>query len=98
LRTGTTSTSAARPSTKREAAPAARLSLTSDPPAQVKLDGAALGRTPLMNVPLRSGRHRVLFSSVELGEQLETSIELDPTKPRSVHADFTSATPQLYLR
>lgn len=95
---GSSATTAARPSAKRDAAPSARLSLTSDPPAQVKLDGAVLGRTPLVNVPLRAGRHRVLFTSVALGEQLETSLELDPAQPRSVHADFTSATPQLYLR
>jgi len=96
--TPATASPAARPSTRRDTEPTARLSLTSDPPAQVKLDGAALGRTPLVNVPLRAGRHRVLFTSVALGEQLETSIELDLSKPRSVHADFTSATPQLYLR
>jgi serine/threonine protein kinase len=88
----------ARPSAKRDAAPSARLSLTSDPPALVKLDGSVLGRTPLLHVPLRAGRHRVSFTSVALGEQLETSVELEPSQPRSVHADFTSATPQLYLR
>jgi hypothetical protein len=49
-------------------------------------------------VPLRAGHHRVVFTSLALGEQLEASVELDPTEPRSVHADFTSATPQIYLR
>jgi eukaryotic-like serine/threonine-protein kinase len=87
-----------RPTARRDAAPSARLSLTSDPPAQVKIDGALLGRTPLLHVPLRPGRHRVLFTSVALGEQLETSVELEPTRPLGVHADFTSATPQLYMR
>ena len=42
------------------------------PWADVTVDGRALGETPLANVPLPLGTHRVMFRHPELGEQIES--------------------------
>jgi hypothetical protein len=77
---------------------AQRLDITSDPPALVKLDGIALGRTPLINQRVPRGRHEIVFVNDLLGEQLRTSVVVGSALHQRVHADFTSATPQVYVR
>ena len=47
----------------------ARLNLNAIPWADVWVDGVYVGQTPLGNVRLRAGRHRVRFSHPELGER-----------------------------
>jgi eukaryotic-like serine/threonine-protein kinase len=89
---------AVNPPPREKAAAAARVNLTAEPPALVKVDGASVGRTPLLGLSLPPGRHVLSFSNESLGEKLETRIELDADEHQRVHADFTSATPQLYVR
>lgn len=86
------------PPRAKAAATAARLNLTAEPPALVKVGATVVGRTPLLGFSLPPGRHVLSFSNESLGEKLETRIELDADELRRVHADFTSATPQLYVR
>jgi hypothetical protein len=77
-----------------------RVQVTAEPPALVQVDGAAAGRTPLSSLSLSPGVHAFVFVSELLGEKLESKLELDASAPdqQRIHADFTSATPQVYLR
>jgi serine/threonine-protein kinase len=79
-------------------APLARLQLTADPDAWVEVDGTRVGRTPLNGFTTTPGRHQLRFINQLLGEKLETSITLDDKRVPRVHADFTSASPQVYVR
>ena len=91
----------ARPRAATSAPPRAalaRLQLSADPDAWVEVDGTRVGRTPLNNVATTPGRHQIRFVNQLLGEKLETSITLDETRVPRVHADFTSASPQVYVR
>lgn len=78
--------------------PSARVDLTSEPRAIVSVDAAEIGRTPIQGLALPLGRHEVVFVNESLGERLETHVSLDGAEPRRVHADFTSATPRVYVR
>jgi hypothetical protein len=79
-------------------APKIRVQVTAEPPALVHVDAVLVGRTPLTNLALSPGRHEFVFSSELLGEKLEAQLTLDAATSHRVHADFTSATPQVYLR
>ena len=79
-------------------APKIRVQVTAEPPALVHVDAALVGRTPLTNLTLSPGRHEFVFSSELLGEKLEAQLTIDAATSHRVHADFTSATPQVYLR
>ena len=52
--------------------PVVPVQLNALPWADVTVDGRALGETPLANVPLPLGTHRVMFRHPELGEQIES--------------------------
>jgi len=76
----------------------ARLQLTAEPPAWVEVDATRVGRTPLAALPVTPGRHAIRFENPLLGERLEATVTLGPEGSVRVHADFTSATPQVYVR
>ncbi len=78
--------------------PNARVHLTAEPPALVEVDAARVGRTPLLSFPLTPGRHEIVFVNEMLGEKLRTRLTLASAELQRVHADFTSATPQVYVR
>jgi 1,6-anhydro-N-acetylmuramate kinase len=44
------------------------------PWADVWIDGAAAGQTPLANVSLLIGRHEILFRHPQLGERREVAV------------------------
>jgi len=75
-----------------------RVQVTAEPPALVQVDGVASGRTPLSSLSLSPGVHAFVFVSELLGEKLEAKLSVDATDRHRIHADFTSATPQVYLR
>lgn len=52
--------------------PLVPVQLNALPWADVTVDGRALGETPLANVPLPLGTHRVMFRHPALGEQIES--------------------------
>lgn len=52
--------------------PLVPVQLNALPWAEVTVDGRALGETPLANVPLPLGTHRVMFRHPEFGEQVES--------------------------
>jgi len=76
----------------------ARLQLTADPPAWVEIDATRVGRTPLSALPVSPGRHSIRFENPLLGERLEAQVTLEPRGSARVHADFSSASPQVYVR
>jgi serine/threonine-protein kinase len=76
----------------------ARLQLTADPPAWVEIDATRVGRTPLSALPVSPGRHTIRFDNPLLGERLEAQVNLEPRGSARVHADFSSASPQVYVR
>ena len=78
--------------------PNARVHLTAEPPALVEVDAATVGRTPLLSFPLAPGRHDIVFVNEMLGEKLRTRLNVASAELHRVHADFTSATPQVYVR
>jgi serine/threonine protein kinase len=79
-------------------APEARLQLTSEPAAWVEVDAVRVGRTPLSSLGVRPGHHSIRFVNQLLGERLEASVTLGARGSARVHADFTSANPQVYVR
>ena len=100
---GTTPSSGSAPAPVAETsarAPAgtATLSLTSVPPAQVSVAGRARGTTPVMGLSLPAGTHGVVFQSPALGESVPTSVRLAPGQKRSIHVDFTGASPRVIVR
>jgi hypothetical protein len=64
----------------------------------VEIDGTRVGRTPLGDLGVSPGRHAIGFASQLLGERLETTVILAAEGSARVHADFTSANPQVYVR
>lgn len=78
--------------------PSAHLQLTADPPAWVEIDATRVGRTPLSALPVTPGRHAIRFENPLLGERLEAQVIVEPRGSARVHADFSSASPQVYVR
>jgi hypothetical protein len=64
----------------------------------VRVDSTLVGRTPVLDFAVAPGRHDFVFESDQLGERLEAKLNLEASGHRRVHADFTSATPRVYLR
>jgi serine/threonine-protein kinase len=86
------------PSDEAFRGPPALLTFTSDLPAQVTLDGSALGTTPVRGVRRAPGRHTVAFQSLALEERLSATIDAKPGQTLALHAEFTRATPALRIR
>jgi len=76
----------------------ARLQLTSEPAAWVEIDAVRVGRTPLLELGVSPGNHAITFVNQLLGERLEANVTLGARGAARVHADFTSASPQVYVR
>ena len=76
----------------------ALVQVTAEPRALVLVDGVAAGRTPLALSSLTPGQHSFVFTNELLGEKLEAKLSLRDGDRQRIHADFTSATPQVYLR
>jgi hypothetical protein len=100
--------SAARPAAGRadaavaprglDASLSARLQLTAEPSAWVEIDATRVGRTPLSGLHVSPGRHAIRFENPLLGERLEAQVTLEPRGSARVHADFSSASPQVHVR
>lgn len=89
---------ASAPALARASSERARLQLTAEPPARVAVDGAPVGQTPLSSLELAPGSHEIVFENELLGERLSTRLTLSGKELARVHADFTSATPRVYVR
>jgi serine/threonine-protein kinase len=70
-----------------EATGKAKLSLTSDPPANVLLDGKPIGRTPKMGLSVAAGTHTVLFVHPTLG-RARASAKLEAGQSKTLRARF----------
>lgn len=71
-------------------APAVPVQLNALPWAEVTVDGRALGETPLANVPLALGTHRVVFHHPDLGDHVE-SLTVRAGGPVRLSADLRRA-------
>jgi serine/threonine-protein kinase len=76
----------------------ATLSITSDLPARVTIDGTPQGNTPLRSLKRQPGRHVVSLSSIELDEHLTATVVARPAETLAVHAEFTRPVPVLRVR
>ena len=56
------------------AVPKGRVSINAVPWAEVLIDGAAQGQTPLANVSLPIGSHEIVFRHPQLGERKQTVV------------------------
>ncbi len=75
------------PEAAQPVAPAtARLNLTSTPPSNVLLDGKPLGTTPLRDVSVEPGSHRVIF--IHGAERKSKTIEAEAGTSRTVSETF----------
>jgi len=64
----------------------------------VEVDAVRVGRTPVSSFGISPGRHTIRFVDQLLGERLEANVTLTARGSARVHADFTSANPQVYVR
>jgi serine/threonine-protein kinase len=82
------------PDTRRTAAletrgTAGTVNVNALPWASVIIDGAAVGDTPLANLPLSAGPHDVVFKHPELGER-RLRVNVTPGTPLRVSTDLTT--------
>jgi hypothetical protein len=70
-------------------APMAALSANARPWAEVLIDGTSAGQTPLSNVQVRVGVHRIVFRHPQFGEQTQT-VRVTVAGPNRISADLTS--------
>jgi len=70
------------------APPSARVSANAKPWAEVFVDGASVGQTPLANLSLPIGTHEVVFRHPQLGEERRTII-VTSRGPNRISADLT---------
>jgi hypothetical protein len=75
----------------------ATLSVTSDLPARVSVDGLLLGGTPL-RVKKPAGPHVITLTSTTLGESLTARVVASEGGTVSVHGEFTRPVPALRIR
>jgi len=68
--------------------PTAPLNVNARPWADVLVDGAALGQTPLANVPVPIGTHEVVLRHPQFGERRQT-IVVTARGPNRIAQDFT---------
>ena len=68
--------------------PMSTLSVNARPWADVVIDGTSAGQTPLSNVPIRVGNHRVVFRHPQLGDQTQT-VRVTVNGPDRISADLT---------
>jgi hypothetical protein len=78
---------AGKTSSIRVAAPSAAVSINARPWADVFVDGAALGQTPLANVSLAIGTYQVTFRHPQHGERRQTLI-VTAAGPNRASVDF----------
>jgi hypothetical protein len=62
--------------------PTVRMQLNAVPWADVTIDGASVGETPLGNVPVSIGPHTIVFRHPQLGEQSRTVVVTAQTPAR----------------
>jgi len=70
------------------AAPNATVSINARPWADVIVDGAPIGQTPLANVSLAVGTHQILFRHPQLGERRQSAV-VTVSGPNRISADLT---------
>ncbi|MBX3129255.1 MAG: serine/threonine protein kinase [Polyangiaceae bacterium] len=88
----------APPAASVEPAAKARLNLTASHPATVSVAGRPRGGTPVLGLELPAGSVTVVFTNPVLDERVSASVTLAAGKTRSVHADFSAASPRIFVR
>jgi hypothetical protein len=70
------------------AAPATRLNVNARPWADVAIDGAPAGQTPVANIEIPIGPHEITFRHPQLGERTE-QVVITAAGPNRVSVDLT---------
>ena len=73
--------------TAKIAIPNGLLSVNALPWAEVEIDGKPVGTTPLANISLPIGSHRVVWRHPQLGER-DRTVAITATAPARVGVDF----------
>jgi len=81
----------------RELAGRSSLSINAQPWANVSIDGKSLGTTPLRNLKLRPGVHRVELSCPPLGRSRSLSVELPAKGDARMVVDLQREPPRTFL-
>ncbi|HKB10157.1 MAG TPA: PEGA domain-containing protein [Vicinamibacterales bacterium] len=68
--------------------PPASVSVNARPWAEVLVDGASIGQTPIANAPVALGSHEVIFRNPQLGERRQTVL-VTANGPNRVAVDLT---------
>jgi hypothetical protein len=68
----------------------ARLSVETEPRAQVFVDGAPVGRAPIQRLAVTPGSHQIRYEARDLGQQVEFSITLKAGRHLTCRYDFNS--------
>jgi serine/threonine-protein kinase len=66
------------------------LALSSEPTCDVRLDGLAIGRTPVAPRSLLAGRHKVTFDCPALGSKVTYTVEIKPGEVSRIVKDFSA--------
>ena len=69
-------------------APKASVSVNARPWAEIIVDGANVGQTPIANIQITVGTHEMVFRHPQLGERRET-IVVTAKGPNRIAADLT---------
>lgn len=88
----------APPTASVEPAAKGRLNLTASHPATVSVAGRSRGGTPVLGLELPAGPVTVVFTNPVLDERVSGSVTLVAGKTSSVHADFSAASPRIFVR
>lgn len=75
----------------------ANLSINAQPWAEVSLDGKALGTTPIRNLKVRAGLHRLRLHCPPLGRSAELSVTIDPLAEARIVVDLQENPPRTFL-
>jgi hypothetical protein len=75
----------------------ATLTLSAEPWAEVSIDGRPAGTTPLRNLRLRPGPHRLDFACPALGSSTSVRVELAPGAHGSARVDLHASPPRTFL-
>jgi PEGA domain-containing protein len=79
---------AGRTTTIRVEAPQVSVSLNARPWAEITMDGAAIGQTPIANLLVTIGPHDLVFRNPQLGERRQTVL-VTANGPNRIAADLT---------
>jgi hypothetical protein len=56
----------------------------------VFIDGKSLGATPLLNIKLKAGKHKLIFSNPDFKNSVKKTVTIKPHKKSRLIVEFNS--------